>query len=127
MVHVCYGKFAVFHVDAQSLLGVVNRFSPRLKLNKLARELFWFCLRHRMVIMAEWVPREENSLADELSKLVILDVLMLRNSLGFPAARDRWGRYLEGLFASNANNHCVRFYSLQWCCGLAEINAFAFF
>ena len=43
MVHVCEGKFVVCQVDdAQNLLGVVNRGSPRLILNELARELFWF-------------------------------------------------------------------------------------
>jgi len=71
MVHVCEGKFVVFLVDAQNLLGVVNRGSPRLILNELARELCWFCLERRIVILVELVPREENSLADELSKLII--------------------------------------------------------
>ena len=61
MVHVCEGKFVVFHVDAQNLVGVVNRGSPRLVLNDLARELFWFCLERRIVILVEWVPRKENS------------------------------------------------------------------
>jgi len=42
MVNLCVGKFVVFQVDAQNLVGVVNRGSPRLKLNELARELFWF-------------------------------------------------------------------------------------
>jgi hypothetical protein len=42
MVHVCEGMFVVFQVDAQNRLGVVNRGSPRLMLNELARELFWF-------------------------------------------------------------------------------------
>ena len=42
MVHLCEGKFVVFKVDAHNLLGVVNRGSPRFRLNKLARELFWF-------------------------------------------------------------------------------------
>ena len=64
MVHVCESKFVVFQVDAHNLLGVVNRGSPRLILNELARELFWFCLERRIVILVECVPREENSLAD---------------------------------------------------------------
>jgi hypothetical protein len=44
MVHLCEGKFAVCQVDARNLLGVVDRGSPRLRLNELERELFWFCL-----------------------------------------------------------------------------------
>jgi hypothetical protein len=58
-------------------MGVVNRGSPWLILYELARELFWFCLERRIVILVERVPREENSLADDLSKLIIPDDWML--------------------------------------------------
>jgi hypothetical protein len=34
----------VIQVDAMNLLEVINRGSPRLPLNFLARDLFWFCL-----------------------------------------------------------------------------------
>jgi hypothetical protein len=49
----------------------VNRGSPRLKLNAIARELFWFGLEHRITLNVEWVPREKNTLVDELSNLLI--------------------------------------------------------
>jgi hypothetical protein len=39
MISLYQGKFVVFQVDAQNLLGIVNQGSPRLKLNALAREL----------------------------------------------------------------------------------------
>ena len=77
MIHLCEGKFVVFQVDAQNLLGVVNHGSPRLRLNDLARELFWFVLERRIVMTVEWVPREQNTLADDLSKLIIPDDWML--------------------------------------------------
>ena len=77
MISLCQGKFVVFKVDAQNLLGIVNRGSPRLKLNALARELFGFGLEHRIALSVEWVPREENTLPDELSKLLIPDDAML--------------------------------------------------
>jgi len=53
MTRVCAGKLVLFQVDAQNLLGLVNRGSPRLSLNEIARELYWFCLEHRIVIMEE--------------------------------------------------------------------------
>ena len=81
MVHVCEEKFVVFLMDAQNLLGVVNRDSPRLRLNEIARELFWCCLERRITIKIEWVPRGENSLADELSKLIIPDDWILERAL----------------------------------------------
>ena len=73
MVLLCEGKFVVFQVDARNLLGIVNRGSPRLKLNELARQLFWFGEEHSVTLSVEWVPREANTLADELSKLIIPD------------------------------------------------------
>jgi hypothetical protein len=126
MISLCEGKFVVFQVDAQNLLGIVNRGSPRLKLNELARELFWFGEEHHVTLSVEWVPREQNTLADELSKLIIPDDWMLARSF-FRWLEDRWGIHAVDLFASDANNQCGRFYSLHWCRGTAGVNAFAYF
>jgi hypothetical protein len=125
MISLCHGKFVVFQVDAQNLLGIVNRGSPRLKLNALARDLFWFGLEHRITLSVEWVPREENTLADELSKLLIPDDSMLSRAF-FRKLEERFGPHSVDLFASGANNQCGKFYSLHWCRGTAGVNAFAF-
>ena len=77
-----------------------------------------------MTITVEWVPREENTLADELSKLIVPDDWMLRREL-YQQHEERWGPHQVDLFASNANNQCERFYSLHWCRGSAGVNAFA--
>ncbi len=69
MLHVCAGVFVVFHVDARNLLGIVNLGSPRLNTNELARDLFLLCVEREITIKVECVPREENALADEMSKL----------------------------------------------------------
>ncbi len=50
MLHACAGKFVVFQVDAQNLLGIVNRGSPRLNTNELARDLFWLCVEPDITI-----------------------------------------------------------------------------
>ncbi len=71
MMHVCEGKLVVFQVDAQNLLGIVNHGSPRLNINELVREVFWLCVERDITLKVEWVPREVNALADELSKLLI--------------------------------------------------------
>ncbi len=83
-------------MDAQNLLGVVNHGSPRLRLNDLARELFWFVLERRIVMTVEWVPRELNTLADDLSKLIIPDDWMIQRTL-FPAAGAALGAASGGL------------------------------
>ncbi len=109
MVYLCEGKFMVFQVDAQNLFGIVNRGSSRLKLNALARELFWFGLEHGISLTVEWVPREENTLADEISKLIIPNDRILGRPF-FVGRRSDGGNIRWIFFASNANNQCGRFY-----------------
>jgi hypothetical protein len=60
-------------------------------------------LEHRIVILVEWVPREENSLAVELSMLITPDDWMLRRKL-FQKLEHRWDWHIADLFASHANN-----------------------
>ncbi len=125
MVYVCAGKFVVFQVDARNLLGIVNRGSPRLNTNELARNLFWLCVEREITIKVEWVPRDENALADELSKLFIPSDWMVGRAT-FTRLEERWGSHTVELFASSENNQCDRFYSQHWCRGSAGCDAFAF-
>jgi hypothetical protein len=72
MISLCEGTFVVFNLDAMNLLCILSYGSPGLKLNALARKLFWYGLEHRGNLNVEWVPREKTTLADELYKLLIL-------------------------------------------------------
>jgi hypothetical protein len=98
-------KFVVLQTGAMSLLGIVNRGSSKLPLNDLAREFFWFCLEFKIGLTIEWVPREENAIADEISKWLIPDDSSI--SQGYFAMIDnRWGPHYCDLFSSNENNLC---------------------
>ena len=108
----CAGRFVVLQVDAQNLLWIVNRGSRTLPLNQLARDLFWFGLKHKMAITVEWVPREQNAFADEISKLLIPDDWSL-SRVFFVLLDARWGPHSCDLFASGDNNLCVKLYSLH--------------
>ena len=125
MVHFCARKFVVFQVDAHNLLGIVNRMSPRLKLNTLAREIFWFGLEHHITLAAEWVSKEENILTDELSKMLIPDDYNLSRKY-FCQLDDRFGPHSIDLFSSNANNLCDSFYSLHRRKGSGGVQSFAY-
>jgi hypothetical protein len=119
----CRGKFVVLQDDAHNLLGIINRGSPRSPLDELARELFWFCLGNKIIVLVEWVPRELNSFADEISKMLLPDDSML-SSVFFQRLDVRWGPHTCDVFASNANNVCEQYYSLYGCRGTAGVNAF---
>jgi hypothetical protein len=73
----------------------------------------------------EWVPREENTFAEELSKLLIPDASMLSHAF-FRKLEERFGTHTVDLFASDINTHCGRLYSLHWCRGTSGVNTFAF-
>ena len=60
-------------------------------------------LEHRITLSVEWVPREENTLADELSKLLIPDDSMLSRAF-FRKLEERFGPHTVDHFASGANN-----------------------
>jgi len=112
-------------VVAQNLLGIINRCSNKLAINKLARDLFWFGLVNGMTLSVEWVPREDNDFADELSKLLIPDDWRLAPKF-FNLLEARWGPHTADFFASSDNAQCKKFYSLHWCRETARVNAFGF-
>ena len=87
----------VLQVNAADLLGIVNRGSPKLIINELAREIFWFCLRHGISVTMEWVLREENAFADDISKMLIPEDFMLSNEF-FLLLGERWGSHTVDLF-----------------------------
>jgi hypothetical protein len=99
-IEICKGKMVVVQVDAMNLLGIVNRVSPRLALNALARELFWFRLLHKIVLSIEWVPRENNTLADDISKWLIPDDYSFSRHY-FAMLDDKWGPHTCDTFSSN--------------------------
>jgi hypothetical protein len=59
------------------LIGNPNQGNNKLAITKLARDLFWFGLVNGITLSVEWVPREGNALADELTKFLIPDDLMV--------------------------------------------------
>ncbi len=63
-----------------------------------------------ITLSVEWVPRELNSLADELSKFIISSDWMLSRRV-FRQVEERWGSHSVDLFASDVNFQCARFYS----------------
>ncbi len=73
----------------------------------------------------EWVWSEENTLADELSNLLITDGFAVSRT-HFQRMERRFGPHSIDLFASGANILCDRFYSLHWYTGSRGVNAFAY-
>jgi len=100
------GKFVVLQInDAMNLLGVINRGSHELSLNTLDRELFWFGLQHKIIILVEWVPRKANAFADDTSEWLIPYVFSPSRPF-FNMLDNRWGPHTIDIFYINENNLC---------------------
>ena len=123
MVHMCEGRFVALCVDAAIILEIVNWGRPKLTINELARELFWFYLRDRITTYAEWVPREENAFAADISKMIIAEDSMLSRRF-FGLLDARWSPHNVDLFSTCANNRCDKFFAMHWCMRAACINGF---
>jgi len=125
LLEICKGKLVVVQIDAIDLLSIVNGGSPKLALSTLARELLWFCLSHKIVLLVKWIPRESNAFADDISKWLIPDDYSISRHY-FSMLDHKWGPYTCNTFSTNENNHCSRFYSLHWDRGTSGVNGLVF-
>ena len=73
-------------------------------------EIFKFCIRHNIQLVPKWVPREENEIADEISKMVDHDDYMLSPDI-FAALDIMWGPHTVDRFSSFSTRQIPRFCS----------------
>lgn len=71
----------------------------------------------------EWIPRELNAKADQLSRIVDLDDWFL-NPVVFSQLDKQWGPHTIDRFASHANTQLERFNSRCWNPGSEAVDAF---
>jgi len=66
------------------------------------------CLRHRITVIVEWVPMEENAFADDISKMPIPEDFILSKEF-FLLLDGRWNPNTLDLFSSSVSNQCDKF------------------
>ena len=100
LLHVCYGKRVRVQVDNHNLLYIVGRGAHAPVLNKLARELHWFCLANGILLEVVWVPRDLNQADDALSKFEDTEDWQLNPEL-FAWLERRFGPHAVDRFATH--------------------------
>ncbi len=112
--------------DNQPACHIITRGgSPVPEINEVSKALFWFCVEHSITLVAEWVPRERNTLADALSKQLDTDDWQL-NPREFRRLCAAYGPYDTDLFASHTNHLVARYYTRYYTPGTAGVDAFRF-
>jgi hypothetical protein len=56
-------------------VSIIQACSSKLELQKMALEEFESCLKWNIDLCFQWVPREENCIADNISKILDTDTL----------------------------------------------------
>lgn len=88
------------------------------------QQIFLYAIGHNIRLEAVWIPREENQLADKLSKSVEKEDWQLNPAI-FSDIANRWGPFQVDLFASHTNHQVPAYYSRFWTPDTAGVNSFA--
>lgn len=118
------GSRLLLRVDSQSAAHIITKGSMKAALHAIA-VLIWESVRVRSLeLQIQWVPREKNQEADEVSKTVDRHDWGIREEW-FLACCERWGRPSVDLFADASTAKCARFYSANWVPDSLGVDAFS--
>jgi len=102
------GNSVKWHSDNLGAVRIVDVGSPHPELHSIALDIFYFCRAKSVILVPQWVPRELNVSADEISKIVDYDDWY--NTLEFFTYLDSFGGpHTVDRFANASNAHLPRF------------------
>ena len=88
--------------DNQNVVRIVNSGSKTPALQELAMDIYRSCLLNGVNIDMQLIPRDINSVADDISKLFDYDDYMMSDAV-FNALDDLWGPHTCDRFACSYN------------------------
>ena len=109
--------------DNQNVVRIVQHGSRNSDLQAEALAIFSLCVKNYIRIEPEWIPREQNELADYCSRLVDYDDWRL-NPVVFQWLDELWGPHTVDRFADHVNAQTPRFNSRFWVPGSEAVDTF---
>ena len=117
------GRTIKHRTDNKNVEYILTTGSRKEKLHKLAVDIYKLCKENHIILIPEWIPREENWLADQMTKNIDYDDYMLHPDL-FAMLDILWGPHSVDRFSSFRTRQVPRF-NLKWLNPLTEdIDAF---
>lgn len=113
----------VWYTDNQNVVRIVNIGSKVPALQQLALDVHRQCLIAGISIDMQWIPRNLNTCADDISKLVDYDDYAINDSV-FYALDELWGPHTCDRFACHYNAKLQVFNSRYYQPGSSGVNAF---
>ena len=97
----------------QNVVRIIKVGSRKDELQQLALNIFRTSMSNNITLEPEWIPRNENQIADELSRVVDYDDWGL-NSKVFAWLDSLWGPHTVDRFASSHNAQLYQ-YNSRFC------------
>ncbi len=123
-VPILKGSPVHWFTDNKNVVSIINNGSMKAHLQEITLDIFSLCLNNNISLFPEWVPREYNTQADLISKVIDYDDWQTTEWF-FNEISKRWGPFTIDRFASSLNAKCPRFNSLLWNPGTEQVNAFS--
>ena len=115
--HIFTGHKVQWYTDNQNVTRIIDRGSTKPDLQTLAEEIVNLRNNHRASVIPVWVPRDNNQLADYLSKFTDVDDWGVHSNI-FQWLNTLWGPFTW------YNTKCIRFNFHFWNPGSEGVDAF---
>ena len=110
--------------DNKGVVAITRKGSMNTALHDMSLEIYKLCKARNIELDVQWVPREQNTKADTLSREIDFDDWGV--SMLFFQFIDRiWGPHTVDRFADNCNTKIDKFNSKYWCPGSSHVDAFS--
>ena len=118
-------KVVRWFTDNRGVVSIVKNGSMKQDLHLLAIDIYKFCIRKNISLKVDWVPRDENTIADKISRSLDTDDWEINGKM-FSYLDSLWGAFTVDLFADENNHKTQRFYSRHWVEKSTGVDAFSF-
>ena len=112
-----------WYSDNTNVPRILMHGSMKLDLHNLALSIFSLCLKHNIVLLPEWIPRDINTIADSISRVSDFDDWSIDQD-SFALIDHLWGPHSYDRFASPTTFKVHQFNSRFWCRDTAGVDAF---
>ncbi|VDI14245.1 Hypothetical predicted protein [Mytilus galloprovincialis] len=109
--------------ELPKVVNPLTQGSRKGDLQLIAIKIANVCKLNNIVLLPQWVPRDENVKADQISKSVDCDDWGIDQEV-YSVLDNLWGPHTVDRFASDYNTKCLVFNSKHWCPNTSGINAF---
>ena len=104
------------NIDNSSACRILSVGSTKSHLQNIAIDVFNFCSKFNIKLVPQWIPREQNELADYYSRIKDTDNWSIDNDK-FTFINNLYGLFTVDRFTNNLNRKLKRFNSKFHCPG----------